>query len=196
MDRRSKAVFLDRDGTISVEKGYIKNADDLELIEKAGDALFELIQNGYKLIVITNQAGVARGYFTENEVEEVNKRLIELLSEKQVTIDSIYYCPHYPDPEKTPAKDYLVDCNCRKPKTGNVKKAVDKHGIELSESFFIGDKASDVWCGKNAGMKTVLVKTGYGKDEEIKLRELPETEQPDYYAEDLSEAVNWILKKT
>ncbi|MFC1492457.1 D-glycero-alpha-D-manno-heptose-1,7-bisphosphate 7-phosphatase [candidate division KSB1 bacterium] len=185
---------MDRDGTISVEKGYIKDADDLELIDKAGEALFELMQNGFKLIVITNQAGVARGYFTEKEVAEVNNRLEELLNEKNVRLDSIQYCPHYPDPEKAVAKEYLADCECRKPGTANVLRAAQEYSIDLSRSFFIGDKMSDIGCGKNAGMRTVLVRTGYGRDEEEKLKELAESEQPDNYADDLYNAVKWIME--
>ncbi|MCP4726310.1 MAG: HAD family hydrolase [bacterium] len=185
---------MDRDGTISVEKGYIKNADDLELIDKAGEALFELMQNGFKLIVITNQAGVARGYFTEKEVTEVNDKLEKLLDGKNVRLDSIYYCPHHADPKIAAVKEYLADCKCRKPGTDNVLKAAEDNSIDLSRSFFIGDKMSDIGCGNNAGMRSILVRTGYGREEEKKLRELEESEQPDKYADDLYNAVKWIME--
>ena len=189
MPEKTKAVFLDRDGTISVEVGYIDSSEKLELYAGAEEALTKMQRLGFKLIIITNQSGVARGYFPESKVEEINNRLIGILSDSGVTIDGVYYCPHYPGAD---VEKYDRKCDCRKPGIKLVMDAVEQHNIELEGSVFIGDKLSDIECGKNAGIRTILVRTGYGADEEKKITTDNNLRMPDFIANDLEDSVAWI----
>ncbi|MCH8284932.1 HAD family hydrolase [candidate division KSB1 bacterium] len=184
-----KAVFLDRDGTISVEIGYIDNPADLKLFPFSVEALSELQKMGFKLVVVTNQSGVARGKFTESQVHEVNKMLRRLLGEKDVTLDEIYVCPHIPGGAVT---EYGIECLCRKPGIEMLTRAQNKFKINMSNSYKVGDKISDVDCGKNAGTKSILVMTGYGEEQEKLLQDRSPDEQPDFVADSLKEAVEWI----
>ncbi len=189
---RSRAVFLDRDGTISVEIGYIDNADDLEIIPGSFEGLKKLQESGFKLIVITNQSGVARGYFEESMVHEINNRLIGVLNASGVKIDAVYFCPHHPD--KADIEKYSKKCDCRKPGIKLVTQAVEDLNISLDGSIFIGDKISDIKCGQNAKLRTILVRTGYGEEEEQKILKDCSIKAPDFTADDLSDAANWIIK--
>ena len=189
MGKEAKAVFLDRDGTISVEIGYIDNPADLELYPFSGEALSQLRNMGFKLIVVTNQSGVARGKFTESQVHEVNNMLRRLLQEKEVTLDEIYHCPHIPGGE---VAEYGIECLCRKPGTDMLMRAKSKYNINLNKSYMVGDKISDVDCGRNAGTKSILVRTGFGVEQEKLLQDRLPNEQPDFIAESLNEAVEWI----
>ncbi|MFC1477699.1 D-glycero-alpha-D-manno-heptose-1,7-bisphosphate 7-phosphatase [candidate division KSB1 bacterium] len=189
MNKKLKAVFLDRDGTISVEVGYIDNVDDFELYPETAEALALLRRLGYKLVVVTNQSGVARGYFPESTVQEINDKMCMLLRESGVVIDDVYYCPYF---EGGSVEEYARPSSCRKPDTGMIAQAVQAHNIDLESSLMIGDSLSDIQCGKNAGIATILVRTGYGRESEQKLLQLPEAEQPDLIAETLYEAALWI----
>ena len=153
------AVFLDRDGTINEDPGYLGEPEKVKILPGVAKALSYLKNElHFKLIVISNQSGIARGLITKEKVENVNKRINEILQNDNVSIDSFYYCPSHPDfnnPE---------DCACRKPSPKLVFDASRDLEIDLNLSYFIGDSVSDIECGKNAGLKTILVKTGYGEE--------------------------------
>jgi len=188
-ERKFKAVFLDRDGTISIEIGYIDNVELLELYQDSVAALIELRQMGYKLVVVSNQSGVAQGFFPESRVQEVNDRMVFLLKEQGVLIDGIYYCPHLPNGV---IPEYAIECNCRKPAPGMIKRAEQELNIDLQHSILIGDKLSDIICGRNAGLKTILVRTGYGAETELQLQKQQLEMKPDAIVDTIYEAVKWI----
>lgn len=187
---RSIAVFLDRDGTITEERGYLNHPDYLELIANAAEGIALLNRSGLRTIVITNQSGVARGFFPESLLPALHKKMRALLAKREARIDAIYYCPHHPCIGEPP---YRNDCECRKPKTGMIDKAAREHSLDIMRSYLVGDKLSDIETGKNAGCKTILVMTGYGKGEwEFNRSKLKGA--PDYLAADLLDAAQWIKK--
>ena len=162
-----KAVFLDRDGTLNEERGYLRNVDDLVLMPGVADAIKRFKDAGYLCILTTNQSGVARGFYGEEHVQALHKQLQQQLQEHAGTqLDLILYCPHLPPRADKPELNnaYVQDCECRKPKPGMIMQALVVYpDIDLAQSYMIGDKASDVEFGHNAGCKTVLLKTGYGE---------------------------------
>ena len=172
---KSAAVFLDRDGTIMCDVDYCGDPKNVEVFKNASPALRKLKERGYKLIVITNQSGIGRGYFSQAEYRAVETEVARQVGDD--LIDATYYCPHLPED----------GCKCRKPSAEMVLGAAREHGIDLSRSFFIGDKKSDLECGRRAGVKTVLVKTGYGKDTDHRLADL--------VASDLAEAADMIVSE-
>ncbi|MGN0345153.1 MAG: D-glycero-alpha-D-manno-heptose-1,7-bisphosphate 7-phosphatase [Lachnospiraceae bacterium] len=172
------AVFLDRDGVLTVEKSYVCKVDDLEIFPFAKECIDAISQKGFYVIVISNQSGVARGYFTEEALQEMNKRLMEA-----VGVDDVFYCPHLPSGI---VRKYAIECNCRKPRIGMILEAQKKYDIDLQYSYMIGDRASDIQLGKNAGLKTVLVNSGYG------VEQLEADVEPDYICKDLQEAVGFV----
>jgi D-glycero-D-manno-heptose 1,7-bisphosphate phosphatase len=182
----SAGLFLDRDGTINVERGYLSNPDEVELLPGAARAIRAANEFGLPVIVITNQAGVARGYHSEADVNSVNARLQELLKAEGARIDALYYCPHHPEVGDPP---YRIVCSCRKPGTGMLKMAEKALGINLASSFVVGDKCSDIETGKNAGSGTVLVLTGYGRTE---IRRCTGNKAPDHVADDLPAAWEFV----
>ncbi|MGB1297186.1 MAG: D-glycero-beta-D-manno-heptose 1,7-bisphosphate 7-phosphatase [Psychrobium sp.] len=154
----TKAVFLDRDGVINVDTGYVSHSDDFEFIEGVIDACKALKEKGYALVVITNQSGIARGYFSEDEFMTLTEWMDWSLADKGVDLDGIYFCPHHPEKG---IGDLKQDCNCRKPQPGMILSAQRHLNIDLSQSFLVGDKLSDLQAGKNAGIGTnILVRTG------------------------------------
>ena len=183
----SKAVFLDRDGTLNKDPGYIGNPDDVKLLPGTGKGLFNLKKSGYLLVVISNQSGIARGLISETDVINVNIRINELLNEFNVQIDAFYFCPAHPDFSSE------EECKCRKPSPELVFLAVKEHNIDISQSFFIGDSVSDIMCGFNAGLKTILVKTGNGMEALSILQK--ENKIPSFIAENISDAGNYILQQ-
>ena len=177
------AVFLDRDGTINEQMGYINHISRFRLLPKVSEAIALLNKYNYLVIVISNQSGVGRGYFPIELVYKVHEYMKELLKKSGAFLDAIYFCPHTPD----------QGCNCRKPKTGMIEKACKQFPIDLSRSYVIGDMCIDMELAKNAKIKGVMVKTGYGLGE-IEYR-LPKLDiKPLYIADDLLSAVKWILK--
>lgn len=179
-----KVVFLDRDGTINVEKGYLHRPEDLILIPGAAKAIGLLNARGYKTVVVTNQAGVARGYYTEEDVRILHDYLNERLKEEGAHIDLFFYCPHHP---QHGIGEYKKECVCRKPACGMLAMAEQYFAVDKAHSYMIGDNAGDMGAGKNYGVKTILVGTGYGQ--EIKRQgKVPY----DYFAEDLTEAVKLV----
>ncbi len=162
-----KVIFLDRDGTINVEKSYLYKWEDFEFEKNAIEGLKELKNLGYEFIVVTNQSGIGRGYYTEEDLVALNNQMTEKLKEFGVEILECFYCPHHP--EKGIGK-YKVDCNCRKPNPGMLLEGIKKYDVDIENSFMIGDKKGDLEAGKKAGLKSILVLTGYGKkiEEEVK----------------------------
>ena len=184
---------MDRDGTISQEKGYINHVARFALYPGAAAAIRKLNDAEMLAVVITNQAGVARGYFPFSLIPKVRDRMIELLQEEaDAKVDGYYYCPHHKDGKVAP---YNVPCNCRKPGTGLIDQAAEELGIDVKKSYMIGDKISDVYLAKAAGCKGILVLTGYGRGEKEYYSHTWK-HQPDYIAENLSEAIDWILAQT
>ena len=161
---KKKAIFLDRDGVINKEVNYLSNPDDFELIENTIEALKILKKKHFLLIVITNQAGIARGYFNEEILLEIHNKMNSLLKQYNVFLDDIFYCPHHPD--------FTGPCECRKPNPGMIYRARDKYNINLNNSYVVGDTINDIKTGLNAGCITVLVLTGYGAEEQKKIKNI------------------------
>lgn len=185
-----KAVFFDRDGTINEEAGYIRDLNNLKLIDGAAQAIDNLRQSGYLAILITNQSGPARGYYDENWVKTLNSTVKNLLEAEGTTLDEMYYCPHLPDGI---VEEYTKECDCRKPGNKLFLQAKEKFDIDLSQSYMIGDKATDVEAGHNAGCKGILLKTGYG--EQVLKGEYQSVPNADYIAQDILDASTWILNQ-
>jgi len=184
----SRAVFLDRDGVVTQDPPhYAHRLDQLALISGSGPAIKLLNQNQYKVIIITNQSGVAKGLYKETDVTIFNEAIIERLKQYGSSVDAIYYCPHHPEAE---VQKYRVNCDCRKPKPGMLIKGGKKYNIDFQSSFLVGDKWSDIEAGRSVGCKTILVKTGHG------LLEYGNKKDPvDFVAADLLDAVqNFILR--
>ncbi|GKU27282.1 D-glycero-alpha-D-manno-heptose-1,7-bisphosphate 7-phosphatase [Clostridium folliculivorans] len=181
----NKAVILDRDGTINVEKNYLYKIEDFSYTYKANEAIKLLNDNNYKVIVITNQAGVARGYYKEDDVISLHNWINDDLRKINAHIDDFFYCPHHPD---AGIDRYKIDCNCRKPNNQLYKKAIEKYNIDTEGSFVIGDKISDIKPGKELGLLTCLVDTGYGSSQ------IDEQDICDFRFKNLYEAVQEILK--
>lgn len=186
-----KAIFMDRDGTISDEVGYVNHLSRFKLLERTADAIKMINESEYLAVVITNQAGVARGYFKEELILRVHDKMeILLKDEADAHLDGIYYCPHHPSVGEEP---YRKDCNCRKPRTGMLDSAKVDLDVDLTQSFVIGDKISDVELAHKVGAKGVLVLTGYGRGEYEDMPTTPKI-KPDHVAEDLYDAVKWIVE--
>jgi len=180
-------VFLDRDGVIVRQIDHLNHAEDLELIEGAGEAIAWLNDAGIPVIVVTNQAGIAKGYLTIADLEEIHERLHRELVVFGAHLDALYYCPHHPQAAVT---EYLKDCPCRKPGTGMLARARDEHGIDPALSYLVGDSTSDILAGSRAGCRTILVRTGFaGKDGIFEVK-------PDLVVADLAAAAKTILAET
>ncbi|MDZ4164700.1 MAG: D-glycero-beta-D-manno-heptose 1,7-bisphosphate 7-phosphatase [Smithellaceae bacterium] len=183
---RYPAVFLDRDGTINEEVGYLDRLDKLKLLPNAPQAIRLINQMGFKTIVVTNQSGVARGLYEETLVDEVHRRINETLKDTGAVIDGFYYCPHHPEEGRLP---YRKVCSCRKPAAGMLFRAAREFNVDLGKSYMIGDTARDMEAAAAVGVKGILVKTGYGLDN------LDGPVAPVYIAEDILAAVQWIMEE-
>jgi D-glycero-D-manno-heptose 1,7-bisphosphate phosphatase len=189
MSKTKPAVFLDRDGTLNVEVGYIRDLNDLNLIEGAAEAVRRLNEAQVAAILVTNQSGAARGYYQEQHIRDLNSRLSRLLEEEGAFLDDVYYCPHL---EEGSIEHLSVACHCRKPEIGMVEQAFREHPeLDPARSFVVGDKATDVELAKNCGVKGVLVTTGYGQRVVAGQYQWPV--EPDYQAASIVDAVDWIL---
>jgi histidinol-phosphate phosphatase family protein len=177
----SRAIFIDRDGTLNEDSGYVSTPEQLILYPWAAEAVRLINTAGFKAIVITNQSGVARGMYTEQTLAEMHSQMIEELARQGARIDAIYYCPHHPD----------ETCACRKPRTGMLDAASRDHDIDLARSFVIGDKASDINVAANAGARAALVLSGYGRETIARPDQWPC--EPAIVAENVLEAVRRIL---
>ena len=183
------AIFLDRDGTLNEEAGYITDLAQFRLFDFAAEAVRLVNKAGWRAIVLTNQSGIARDYFTETTLLKIHERMEESLRLQGAEVDAIYYCAHHPDYGSPP---YRLDCDCRKPKPGLVERAAKDFDLDLSRCCVIGDRYRDIEAGHAAGARGVMVMTGFGRGEyEAGRWHWPR--QPDHVAENLLEAVKWIL---
>lgn len=175
------AVFLDRDGTVNHDKHYLSNEKDLKIYSFVKKSILKLRQAGFKIVIVTNQSGIARGFFSENKLKKINRKLEHLLKEQGVKIDGIYYCPHGPDDL----------CECRKPKPGMALQAAKDLNIDLTKSYTVGDSVRDYLLGYNFGGKGVFVLTGHGKKQFLKIKK--ESKKPLAVSKNLYEAVKVII---
>jgi D-glycero-D-manno-heptose 1,7-bisphosphate phosphatase len=183
------ALFIDRDGTISEEVGYVNHPSRFRLFPYSAEAIKLLNDNGWLAIVVTNQAGVARGYFAEEIILQIHERLRRDLENASARLDAIYYCAHHPSLGEPP---YRLDCNCRKPRTGLIDQARADFEIDLEQSWMVGDRYGDVELAVNAGLHSALVLSGYGRGEWEYQREAWK-QQPELVAEDLLDVVKRIV---
>jgi D-glycero-D-manno-heptose 1,7-bisphosphate phosphatase len=186
-----RAVLLDRDGTVCEEVGYIDDIDRVRLIDGSAEAIRMANRAELQTVIVTNQAGVARGLLTEDLVGETHDRIRELLAEADARLDGIYYCPHHPD---VGGERYRKACDCRKPAAGMLLRARDEMGIDLESSYVVGDSIRDVEAGGRVGATTVLVLTGHGKGQ-LAQQSDDRRLRPDHIATDLREAMEWILQR-
>jgi D-glycero-D-manno-heptose 1,7-bisphosphate phosphatase len=188
MSRR--AIFIDRDGTISEEVGYVNHPTRYRVFPFAPEAVKTINEAGWLAILVTNQAGVARGYFKEDLIQLVHDKLSQELARGGARLDAVYYCPHHPTVGEPP---YRFDCDCRKPKPGLITRAAADLDIDLARSWMIGDRYGDTELARNAGTRAALVLTGYGRGEYEYQRDAWQR-GPDFVAENLLEAVREILR--
>ena len=186
------AVFLDRDGTINEQMGYVNHLSRFQLLPGVARAIRSLNEAGLPVVVVTNQSGLARGYFPESLLEAVHAELHRLLAREGAHLDGLYICPHHPEARE---ERFRLDCDCRKPKPGLLERAAAELGLDLGRSYMVGDRWSDLRCGAAVGATTVLVLTGYGRGDAAYVGP-GQTVQPDHVAEDLEAAARWILDRT
>ena len=184
------AVFLDRDGTVNEQMGYINHISRFHLLPDAAMAIKRLNDQGVPVVIVSNQSGLARGYFPPSLLDEVHDKMNSLLAQEGASVDGIYYCPHHPEAKE---EKYRQACECRKPKTGMLVKAAKEMGLDLSRSFLVGDRWSDINCAERAGCASVLVLTRYGLGDFQYIGPAQQI-QPTHVAENLSKAVDYILE--
>ena len=182
------AVFLDRDGTLIKERGYLSKLEDIALFAETPAALRRLREAGFALVLVTNQAGIARGYFDEAFVQKAHRYLGEMLAAEGIVIDGYYYCPHHPDGL---VAEYSRVCRCRKPAPGMVEQAARDLGLDIDRSFVVGDKWLDVELATNAGARGILVRTGYGAGDEQR----PELGKAIAIVDTILDAANEIVRQ-
>ncbi|HZH90878.1 MAG TPA: HAD family hydrolase [Pyrinomonadaceae bacterium] len=188
---KRRAVFIDRDGTISEEVGYVNHPSRYRVFPYAAEAIKQLNDAGWLAVLVTNQAGVARGYFTEDVIGAVHALLARELEGGGARLDAIYYCPHHPTVGDPP---YRFDCDCRKPRPGLILRAAVDLDIDIAASWMVGDRYSDTELARNAGARAALVLSGYGRGE-WEYQRGTWRHQPDLIAENLLEAVRTITKE-
>lgn len=176
---QQRAVFLDRDGTIATDVGYCRRVDDFEILPGVPQAIRLLNEQGFKVVVITNQSGIARGYFTEETLSLIHRKMTGQLAKQGAYVDAIYYCPHHPDD----------DCQCRKPKPAPLLKARDDMDIDLELSYMIGDHVKDIQAGRAAGCRTIWLTTDPSQEDDAIRKGLA-----DHIASDLQHAVEWLTQ--
>jgi len=186
MQEKNKAVFLDRDGTIIEDLGYISSPEQIKFIPGAIEAIKALKTAGYKIIIISNQSGVARGLLTEDMLQTIDKIIHKKILHGGGHVDASYYCVHHPEHGVYP---YQQACDCRKPEPGLIKKGAREQNVDLDRSFMVGDHPFDIEAGKKTGVKTVFLLTGHGRKEQAALKSAP-----DHIAATIVEAAQWILK--
>jgi D,D-heptose 1,7-bisphosphate phosphatase len=175
---QNKAVFVDRDGTINIDGPYLSDPDKFQMYPGVGEGVSILRKNGYKVIIITNQSGIGRGYFTEDDLSKIHEKMRKEFQRFHTDIDGIYYCPHHPD----------NNCDCRKPKTKLFEQAIRDHNIDVKKSYMLGDAIQDIEAGKKIGLKTILIPVS--STENIATKK----QGPDYIASNFTKAVEWILR--
>jgi D-glycero-D-manno-heptose 1,7-bisphosphate phosphatase len=185
------AVFLDRDGTINEQMGYINHLSRFHLLSGVEQAIRSLNDFGLPVVVVTNQSGLARCYFPESLLTEVHAEMHRQLASAGAHIDGLYVCPHHPEAKE---ERYRIACACRKPKTGLLEQAAHEMGLDLRRSYVVGDRWSDLRCGAAVGAIPILVLTGYGRGDLAYIGP-GQTVQPEYVADDLADAVCWIIAR-
>jgi D-glycero-D-manno-heptose 1,7-bisphosphate phosphatase len=191
MTMKKPVAFLDRDGTLNVEKGYLRNLDDLILIPGAARSVKRLNEAGVVAVLITNQSGAARKYYPESHIWNLHERLQFLLAQEGAFLDAVYYCPHLPDGIEPTLTQV---CDCRKPAAGLINRAyAEIPALDRNKSFMVGDKEADMGLALTAKVRSVIVKTGYGNETLKTLKS--QNIQPDFVAADISEGVDWILQE-
>lgn len=183
----TRGVFLDRDGTLIEEVGYLDRLDRVQFFPYSIDAVRLLNRAGLAVIITTNQAGIARGFFDEAFVESTHRHLSATLNAGGAKVDAFYYCPHHPDGV---VESYRRACDCRKPQPGLLRRAASDHGLDLQRSFVVGDRAHDIAAGTAVGARGVLVRTGYGD------RVASANHGAAAVADNLMSAVSWILRQS
>jgi D,D-heptose 1,7-bisphosphate phosphatase len=191
LDTPQRAVFLDRDGTLVPDKDCMRSADELELLPHVAEAIRKLNHVGWRTVVVTNQPVIAKGFCDEAELQKMHNKMETRLGREHAFLDRIYFCPHHPERGFEGERPELkIDCDCRKPKTGMIQKAVAELNIDLKQSWLVGDTTTDLQTACNAGIKSILLRTGHaGRDAKYQA-------QPDFTAENLLDAVNLILSQT
>jgi D-glycero-D-manno-heptose 1,7-bisphosphate phosphatase len=185
------AVFMDRDGTVNEQMGYVNHISRFHLLPGVCEAIQLLNERDFLAIIITNQSGVARGYFPISLIHETHALLEDTLKKKGASIDGIFFCPHYP---RGTIPEFTRECDCRKPGTGLIKKACDSFDIDMSRSYVVGDHFTDLEMAHRCDLDGILVKTGYGLGELTHV--LPQMSvKPSYIADDLLDAVKWIIQR-
>lgn len=191
-NKKKAAVFLDRDGTINEQMGYINHISRFQMLAGAAEAIARLNREDIPVVVVSNQSGLARGYFPEELLHQVHDKMNRLLAAAGAHIDGLYWCPHHPDARVERFKKQ--NCGCRKPGAGLLKQAAEELGLDLGRSYMVGDRWSDLQCGVRAGAVPILVLTGYGRgDLEYIGRE--QQVQPAHVAADLPDAAAWIINR-
>ncbi len=194
------AIFLDRDGTLIEEVGYLQRLEDIQIYPEAFEAVKKINQSGARAIVITNQSAIARGLIREEDLEQVHHFIADAFRQKRARIDAFYHCPHHPT-EGTGANTRA--CDCRKPQPGLLLRAAQDLQLDLGACYMIGDKLRDIEAGHQAGCRSILVKTGYGQAELLSLDKEEASnpslkdplQRPDHISVNILEAVNWILEQ-
>ncbi len=189
---KRRAVFIDRDGTISEEVGYVNHVSRYRVFPFAAEAIRTITEAGWLAILVTNQAGVARGYFAEEMIGRVHEVLTAELARGGARLDAIYYCPHHPSVGEPP---YRLDCDCRKPRPGLLRRAAEEFDLDLADCWMVGDRYSDTELARNAGVRSAFVLSGYGRGEWEHQRHAWK-HQPDLVAENLLEAARAIHERT
>ncbi len=177
----SRAIFLDRDGTILKDMHYLSNPDHISIYRGVIPALKRLRKAGWRLVIGTNQSGIGRGYFTVDTLHKIHGRLLSIFERHELVIDEILFCPHHPE----------ENCHCRKPQIGMLHKAREKYNLDLKQCIVIGDKECDILWGKKGGARTILVLTGKGRKHRKKLKV-----KPDHVTHSLTTAARWIEKNS
>jgi D-glycero-D-manno-heptose 1,7-bisphosphate phosphatase len=185
------AVFIDRDGCLTEEVGYVNHPSRIRLLPGSAEAVGRLNQAGIPAVLVTNQAGIAKGYFSEETLGLVNAEMLRQLAARQAALDGVYVCVHHPREGEPP---FRAECDCRKPRPGLLLRAAAELGLDLATSVMIGDKLSDVAAGQVVGAAGVLVLSGYGRGE-WEYRAVDSRVKPDHVATDLLEAVEWAIER-
>jgi D-glycero-D-manno-heptose 1,7-bisphosphate phosphatase len=188
---KKRAVFVDRDGTINEQMGYINHLKRFIILPGVSDAIRLLNQHNYLVIVVSNQSGVARGYFPIDLVHEIHEFMLREMAKAGAIIHGVFFCPHYPGGE---VKKYAIECNCRKPRPGLIEMACREFDIDISCSYMVGDRYTDIELADRCNLKGIMVKTGYGMGDieyVLPFKDL----HPVYIADDLLDAVRWITSQ-
>ncbi len=191
MTSLNRAVFVDRDGTLIDEVGYLNHLDRLRWLPGTAEAVRRLNDRGLLVLMVTNQSGLANRIFDVALLEKAHALLADHLRQKGARLDGVYYCPHHPEAANP---DLRMECECRKPRAGLILRAAREHGVDLSLSYMVGDSSHDMAAAREAGVTSILVLTGYGRGE-LEFRVRPKGLEPAHVAEDLAGAVDWILRR-